>query len=581
MCSKTTLVLAAVVLALGESDADWRNVRNGYRIPDEGYCDQPYVVVLPDGTWLCVLTTGPGREGQPGQHIVAVRSTDQGRTWSEPVDIEPSSGPEASWASPLVTPSGRVYVFYTYNGDRIRRLPGSNRPIRADMLGWYCYRYSDDGGRTWSRRYRLPMRVTECDRANNWGGRVQIFWGIDKPKADGGIVRFAFTKIRRYMLDGGEGWLFASNNILTEPDPERLHWEMLPVGDRGIRSERYGSVQEEHNHVPLGDGELYMVYRTTQGYPCHTYSRDGGRTWEEPTPMTYSPGGRVVKNPRACPKLWKCRNGKFLFWYHNHGGRSFQERNPAWIAGGELRNGRIWWSQPEVVLYDPDPDVRISYPDLIEQDGRYWITETQKSVARVHPIDPALIEGLWTQGKLRQPVRDGLVLDAGPGDHCLPGQVDLSKQTGVTLDLWLRPGELAEGQWLVDTRDDHGCGILLEVTRRRTVAIELNDGAGRVRWEADPGLLVSGKRHHVVAIVDARPRLVLFVVDGQLCDGGSARQYGWLRYERPLGDVTGSGRVKVNHAVARLRWYARYLRISEAVANYHARSSTSGGSSSP
>ncbi len=44
----------------------------------------------------------------------------------------------------------------------------------------------------------------------------------------------------------------------------------------------------------------------------------------------------------------------------------------------------------------------MSYPDLIEQDGRYWITETQKTVARVHSVDPELLEGLWKQGTVIQ-----------------------------------------------------------------------------------------------------------------------------------------------------------------------------------
>ena len=83
---------------------DPRNVLNGLVIPDEGYCDQPYVVVTRDGNWLCTLTTGPGLEGQRGQHIVSTISTDKGRTWSPPVDIEPSSEREASWVVPLVTP---------------------------------------------------------------------------------------------------------------------------------------------------------------------------------------------------------------------------------------------------------------------------------------------------------------------------------------------------------------------------------------------------------------------------------------------------------------------------------------------
>ena len=101
---------------------DPRIITNGNEIPSEGYCDQPYVVKTKDGAWLCVMTTACGVEGDPGQHIVAIRSTDQGRTWSEPVAIEPADGPEASWVMPLIIPTGRVYVFYTYNAENRREV---------------------------------------------------------------------------------------------------------------------------------------------------------------------------------------------------------------------------------------------------------------------------------------------------------------------------------------------------------------------------------------------------------------------------------------------------------------------------
>lgn len=60
--------------------ADWRNARNGDPIYTNGYCDQPYVVVLPDGKWLCVFTTNQNQEGAKGQHIVSTVSADQGQT---------------------------------------------------------------------------------------------------------------------------------------------------------------------------------------------------------------------------------------------------------------------------------------------------------------------------------------------------------------------------------------------------------------------------------------------------------------------------------------------------------------------
>lgn len=558
--------------------ADPRDIRTGSPIPDEGYCDQPYVVVTADGAWLATLTTGPGREGDKGQHVVSTRSTDRGRTWTGLVDIEPSDGPEASWVVPLITPTGRVYAFYTYNGDNVRQLRG--KPIRADTIGHYVYKFSDDGGRSWSEeRYRLPLRRTACDRGNDWSGRVQIFWGIDKPMVTDSSAMFAFTKLGKYMLEQGEGWLFRSDNILSETDPAGIRWELLPDGDRGLRGERFGSVQEEHNVVALGDGSLYCVWRTTLGHPCSAYSRDGGHTWTKPEPMTYSPGGRIVKTPRACPMLWRTAGGKFLFWYHNHSSKSYQGRNPVWISGGVERDGYVHWSEPEILLYDRDPAGRMSYPDLIEEDGRFWVTETNKTIARVHEVDPTLLEGLWRQSEAKRVSRDALLVDAGPeqlasGPIDIPGPLNLTRSGGMTVEVWLRNGSLAAGQVLLDCRTADGRGFLLETTDTGGLRLQLADGRATAAWDSDPGQLRPGQLHHVVAIVDAAPRIVSFIVDGRFCDGGPARDYGWGRYPEDLGDVAGSGKLRVgtpaSTGLQRVRLYARYLRTSEAVASFRA-----------
>lgn len=555
---------------------DPRDIRTGLRLPGQAYCDQPYVVLTRDGDWLCVLTTGAGREGQRGQHVVSTVSQDRGRTWSPLVDIEPADGPEASWGVPLVTPSGRVYAFYDYNGDRVASLRG--KPARADMLGWYVYKVSDDGGRSWSReRHRLPMRLTACDRGNDWGGDVQIFWGICKPQVVGRSVVFSFTKLGKYMLEQGEGWLYRSDNVLTEPDPARVRWELLPEGDHGIRAPEFGSVQEEHNLVSLGGDRLYCVYRTTAGHPCQSTSEDGGRTWSKPEPMTYAPGGRRLKNPRACPKVWRTKDGRYLFWFHNHGGKTFEDRNPAWVCGGVERGGTIHWSQPEILLYDPDPKTRMSYPDLIEQDGRYWVTETQKTVARVHEIDPTLLAGLWRQGEDRTVSERGrlLDLDAGPlreREVRLPRPLDLLTDRGLTLDFWLTLSDAGADQAVLDGRSPDGKGLAVTTAADGALRVELNDGRTRAAWDSDPGLLPPGRPHHVAIVVDAGPRVISFVIDGVLNDGGSVRQFGWGRWQGELGDVSSRGSLRAGPAgtLHRLRVYDRALRTSEAVAHFHA-----------
>jgi hypothetical protein len=106
--------------------------------------------------------------------------------------------------------------------------------------------------------------------------------------------------------------------------------------------------------------------------------------------------------------------------------------------------------------------------------------------------------------------------------------------------------------------------------RNSALRLELSDGQAEAAWETDPGLLRVGVMQHIVAIVDAGPRVIRFVVDGRLCDGGDARQFGWGRYEEPLADVSGSRALRAAPPVKRLRIYGRYLRTSEAVGNFHA-----------
>jgi hypothetical protein len=560
--------------ALVAQAADPRDIRQGWAIPDENYCDQPYVVVTRDGTWVCLLTTGPGREGAAGEHVVATRSTDQGRTWSPLIDIEPSRDPVSAYVTPFLTPYGRIYAFYDFNGDNFR----SPKNTRVDELGWYVYRYSDDDGRTWSQeRYRLPMRLTACDRNNTFKGTVQLFWGVAKPIVHGQAMILPFSKMAQYVQDRNEGWFFRSENILTERDPARIDWALLPEGDHGVRADEFGTVQEEHNVVPLNSGGLFCVYRTTRGYPCQALSRDGGRTWTHAEPMTYSPGGRVIKHPRACPPVWKTSDGRYLFWYHNNGIPRFNNRNPAWVTRGIELGGKIHWSQPEILLYDDDPAIGMSYPGLIEQGGKFWVTETNKSVARVHKIDTALLEGLWSQGRVKEVTRSGLVLalDAtalGAGRATMPRLATRPGGRGFSIDMVLRLDDLSPGRAILDSRDPSGRGIALVTGQGGALRITLGDGATEGAGDSDAGVLSAGKDHHVTVTLDGGPRILMFVVDGVLCDGGSERPQGFTRVDGDLGDVNGDGesRLRVSTALRSLRIYDRPLRTSEAVANHRA-----------
>ncbi len=615
------MLLDSIALASDSLPAgipDQRHIQTGKIIPDLSYSDQPYIVQTDDGAWLCCLTTGASHEGRPGQIVMTQRSLDQGRTWQDQVQIEPPSGPEASYAVMLKVPSGRVYIFYNHNTDNLRRIKADNPPYRSgwctrvDSQGYFVFKYSDDHGKTWSEeRHPIPIRSFEIDRKNAYQGEIQFFWNVGKPFILKGGAYVSLHKVGGFgsgFFTSNEGVLLLSDNLLTETDPDKIHWQTLPDGDIGLRTPPGGGpISAEQSYSLLSDGSIYCVYRSIDGHPVNTYSRDGGHTWESPQYKRYA-NGRLMKHPRAANFAWRCKNGKYLYWFHNHGGRfirehpqrrsmAYADRNPAWFCGGIEVDGSggkmIKWSQPEILLYDDDTYVRMSYPDLVEEGGEYYVTETQKDIARVHRIDFHLLDRLWRQFDLKEVSQKGLVLALDETNGPLPTSTEMpplpqfvvrdtqrkdmgSKdlRAGFSLDLWFRLKTLQPGQILLDNRTDAGKGFALQTTRKGTIEIVLNDGRTENRWDCDPGLVKASTLHHLVVTVDGGPKIITFVVDGQLCDGSNHRQFGWGRFSPQLRDVNGESTLRIllekNGKVKGVRIYTRYLLTSEAIGNYRA-----------
>lgn len=584
--TKTSLVIITIQLFLtisvfAQSD-DWRNAENGNPIYTNGYCDQPYVVVLENGKWLCVFTTNAGHEGSKGQHVVSTISEDQGKTWSEPVRIEEPSKESASWAMPYLTDYGRVYVFYVYNGDKIHEL-NEQKNIREDMIGWYCYKYSDDEGKTWSKRYRLPVRETYADITNDWGGKVQIFWGIGKPIDFEEGMMLSFTKIGKYMLEYSEGWLFNCPNINQEKNPKKLKWKMLPDSDSGIKNPEYGLINSEQNIFQLNNEALYCMMRTVSGYPLESYSTDGGKSWTTPQPPIYE-NGIKIKNPRACPRIWKCKNGKYLFWHHNNGGWNFGTRNPGWISGGIEKDGKIIWGQPEILFYEEDKNVRMSYPDLIEQGGKYWITETNKANARCHAVPNEFLNTLWSQFEINTVTKKNLVAewkdDEIPENGQLKTPINIkgSYSDGFTIDLNLVLATLSPGQLLLSSKDKNGKQVELKTGDFGAIEISISDGERSDSWTSDPGLIkATGLEYSVSVIVDNGPRIIQFVIDGTVNNGRNIREFGWGRFVADMknfnfenietGKLYGES-VNIKGKISELRLYNRPLMNTEIIGNH-------------
>jgi hypothetical protein len=522
-----------------------------------------------------MLTTAPGGESSVGQHVVATTSKDQGKTWTPPVDIEPSTGPHASWVVPLLTPYDRLYAFYDYNGDNTSFGKGKNFDSQH---GWFVFKYSDDGGKTWSDRHRIPMRETAGDRTTIGGKTSQMFWSVSKPRVVKDNVYISFSKHTEHWMNFGDGWVFHSNNVLNEKEPEKIRWELLPEGDYGIRNPEFGSVLEEHILQPLNAENVFVcVYRTGQGMPAISYSKDACKSWMLPERMRYATGV-LIHTPRACPMFWKCSNGNYLFWFHNNASETFQNRNPAWICGGVERDGRIFWSQPEILLYADSPSVRMSYPDLVEINNRYWVSETDKEVGRVHEVDTALLEGMWNtvneqlDSKTTKIVEKGLVLQTSEQNAAFPKEAaNLYSSRGLSLDFVIAGNEWKEGDILFDNRDENKTGIVLRAGKTGTIRLTMRDkndpnGQSETNWTSDSGVLKELK--HFTVIIDSAPKIISFVVNGQFCDGKGQRTFGWGRFTKIPTDLSGSGTIKLAPQVQTLRIYNRYLRTNEAVSNH-------------
>ena len=158
-------------------------------------------------------------------------------------------------------------------------------------------------------------------------------------------------------------------------------------------------------------------------------------------------------------------------------------------------------------------------------------------------------------------------------DNKRPDHGGKDLRAGFSLDFRVQLASLAPGQVLLDSRSETGKGILVSTTDTGTIQITLNDGRSAASWDCDASAVKPGKLHHVAIIVDGGPKIITFIVDGVLCDGGDQRQFGWGRFSPHLRAPNGAPTLKIGKTVHSLRIYNRALRTSEAVGNFRAGSS--------
>lgn len=551
---------------------DVRELKNGKKIPLCGYLDQPYMIKADDGAWVLCITKGHSHEGVKGQTVYTMRSFDKGETWQDVQSIEPTDGPEASYAVMLKVPSGRIYIFYNHNTDNLRSVETarSGTYYRVDSLGHYVFKYSDDNGVSWSKnRYEIPQRSFEIDLNNHHKGELKYFWNVGKPFILNGACYVSIHKIGEFGSPGGyvtsEGALLVSKNLLTESNAEKIEWETLPEGLVGIRApEGGGKVAEEQSYVTLSDGSIFVVFRTVSGHSAFSYSRDGGKTFSKSEYMRY-PDKRYIKHPRAANFVWKCSNGNFIYWFHNNGSKGYANRNPVWYLGGveeDSKDGKvIRWSQPEILFYDDDPILLISYPDMLEESDGYYISQTQKQIARVQKFEKEFFNASWgIRKELPKPI-----FEASEGGEYPFVKTDAfyKRDAGGTAGGWVSQkkgytftveyNNLTDGDLLFSNLDWQKRGLKLTF-ENDNFTLYLSDG--KTKHICDTAeKFISGEKGSISVVIDGGSNIVYFVYNGKFCDGEDNREFGWSRISKYIYGIDGSDNIKVGKKVKSLRVY--------------------------
>ncbi len=317
-------------------------------------------------TYLAVWTQS-SFEGNPDQHIVISKSVDGGVVWSEPRTLAGPDLPEgsgmASWAFPLISRTGRIYIIYS-------RHTGVN-DVFTHTTGLMAGIFSDDEGKTWSQESIIPMPRSIWDNPDpnvpaNW-----IVWQKPIRLADGryfsGLTRWVSPSVRPPKpID--EWWAEASvvqfirfENVDEGPDINGLKISWLARDKDALQTPLVGHPSvpciQEPSIVVLPDQRLFCVMRTTLGSPYYSVGSPDGSEWTRPEILRQYDDGPALPHPLSPCPIYETGLGDYVLLYHNHDGYfldktpsdTSEHRRPVCLARGEFRahaHQPVWFSSP-------------------------------------------------------------------------------------------------------------------------------------------------------------------------------------------------------------------------------------------
>ena len=326
----------------------------------------------PDGHLMAVWTQSAQASGLPGgrqrNRIVCARSTDEGASWTEPRHVVgPKPGSDgrdmASWAFPLVSSGGRIYVVFNDHDGR-----GGWIAMHTGGMAAVC---SDDLGASWSEPRRIPMPESPYDDPAGEIPPEWIVWQMPMRDRSGAWFVGYSHWVNRAVAAVKEprGWteiesvveFMRFTNVDDEPDPGKLQVRYSGWGDRALRVPHWRhprlSVAQEPSLVRLPDDRLFCVMRTAGGCIWWSQSTDDGETWCGPRPLLDRDFGRPLPNPVGCDPMYRLADGRYVLFYSNNrgnvdagGAADAGPRRPCFVALGEFRphaEQPVWFSPPK------------------------------------------------------------------------------------------------------------------------------------------------------------------------------------------------------------------------------------------
>ena len=335
----------------------------------------------PDGSLMAVWTQSSVENFSPDtladQHIVFARSADEGATWAKPrILAGPSKAgesPMASWAYPLVSQRGRLYVLFSQSIGKSDSF--------VHHTAWIHGIFSDDAGATWSPPQKVPVARSINDNPDPTMPPNMLVW--QKPLRLGkdgkylaGFTRWTSFAVRPPIASKGLGSadsrveFMRFENLDDHPAPRDLRISWFAANEKALAVPFPGfpenSVCQEPSIVKLPDGRLFTVMRTSASSPYWSVSADLGETWTPPRALLRRDGGEPLLHPVSpCPIYDVGGNtagsGRYVLFIHGHDNRTYKgyrpnptvtgwNRRPILLLSGRFQAGAdqpVWFDEPK------------------------------------------------------------------------------------------------------------------------------------------------------------------------------------------------------------------------------------------